>query len=252
MEADQEPRTDQRPHSVPLFGNLEQFTPGPTASFTRYVDRVKIYFRANDVLDANRQRGVFLSVVGPTCFNRLVDLLAPRSPGEVPLDEIVNVLKTHYDPKPSKRVRTLNAAERRYAQVDREALAVAFGTKKFNLYLYGRHFTIVTDHKPLLGLLDATKATPAVCSPRILRWSVDLGGYDYELVYQPGHSIPHADTLSRLPLPIQPESVPGVSDILLLQSDCSLPLSPNAIAHLSRKGGYEESSFQFPNVNNEE
>ena len=130
--------------------------------------------------------------------------------------------------------RTLSAAERRYAQVDREALAVAFGTRKFHLYLCGRHFTIVTDHKPLLGLLDATKATPAVCSPRILRWSVYLGGYDYDPVYRPGHSIPHADALSRLPLPEHPESVPGVSDILLLQSDCSLPLSPETIAGLSR------------------
>ena len=130
--------------------------------------------------------------------------------------------------------RTLSAPERRYAQVDREALAVAFGTRKFHLYVSGRHFTIVTDHKPLLGLLDATKATPAVCSPRILRWSVHLGGYDYQLIYRPGRSIPHADALSRLPLPEQPVSVPGVADILLLQSDCSLPLSPHAVADLSR------------------
>jgi len=130
--------------------------------------------------------------------------------------------------------RTLSAAERRYAQLDREALAVAFGTRKFHLHLCGRHFTIVTDHKPLLGLLDATKATPAVCSLRILRWSVYLGGYDYDPVYRPGHSIPHADALSRLPLPEHPESVPGVSDILLLQSDCSLPLSPETTPGLSR------------------
>ena len=130
--------------------------------------------------------------------------------------------------------RTLNATERRYAQVDREALAVAFGTKKFHMYLFGRHFTIVTDHKPLLGLLNAAKATPAVCSPRILRWSVDLGGYDYELVHRSGQSIPHADALSRLPLPDQLDVIPGVSDILLLQSECSLQLSPSMIANLSR------------------
>ena len=132
--------------------------------------------------------------------------------------------------------RTLSVAERRYAQVDREALAVVFGTKKFHMYLFGRHFTIVTDHKPVLGLLNATRATPAVCIPRVLRWSVALGGYDYELIYRPGYSIPHADALSRLPLPVQPELVPGVSDILLLQSDCSLKLSSQTIADLSRNG----------------
>jgi len=87
-----------------LFGSLESFTPGPSTSFTRYVERVKIYFRANEVLDADRQRDIFLTVVGSTCYDRLVDLLAPRSPSEVSLDESVDILTTHYDPKPSKRV----------------------------------------------------------------------------------------------------------------------------------------------------
>lgn len=63
---------------------------------------------------------------------------------------------------------------------------------------------------------------------------MDLGGYDYELIYRPGSSIPHADALSRLPLPDQPKVVPGVSDILLLQSDCNLKLSSQTIADLSR------------------
>ena len=45
--------------------------------------------------------------------------------------------------------RTLNEHEKRYGQIDKEALAVMFGLKRFHLYLYGRHFTILTDHKPL-------------------------------------------------------------------------------------------------------
>ena len=87
-----------------LFGTLEQFVPGPAASFTRYVERVRIYLRANGVDDADRQRDIFLTVIGPACYDRLVDLLAPRSPSEVPFDDLVNVLRTYYDPKPSKRV----------------------------------------------------------------------------------------------------------------------------------------------------
>ena len=87
-----------------LFGTLEQFVPGPSASFTRYVERVKIYLRANGVEDDVRQRDIFLTVIGPACYDRLVDLLAPRSPSEVSFDDLVNVLKTYYDPKPSKRV----------------------------------------------------------------------------------------------------------------------------------------------------
>ena len=44
-----------------LFGTLEQFQPGPSASFTRYVERVRIYLRANGVDDPVRQRDIFLT-----------------------------------------------------------------------------------------------------------------------------------------------------------------------------------------------
>lgn len=67
--------------------------------------------------------------------------------------------------------RTLSSAERNYAQIDKEALAVVAGVKKFHDYLFGRPFQIQTDHKPLLGLFTSDHQTPQMLSPRMLRWS---------------------------------------------------------------------------------
>ena len=44
---------------------------------------------------------------------------------------------------------TLNAVERKYSQLDKEAMALVFGVKSFHQYLYVRQFAIVSDHKPL-------------------------------------------------------------------------------------------------------
>ena len=63
--------------------------------------------------------------------------------------------------------RSLAPAERKYAQLDKEGLAIIFGVKNFRQYLLGRHFTIYSDHKPLQHLFSENKAIPAMASARI-------------------------------------------------------------------------------------
>ena len=60
-------------------------------------------------------------------------------------------------------------AEKTYAQMDKEALALIFGVQTFHAYLYGRRFTLVTDHKPLLSLLGPTKGIPLSAAARLQR-----------------------------------------------------------------------------------
>ena len=105
--------------------------------------------------------------------------------------------------------RSLSAAERKYAQIDREALAIIFSVKKWHKYIFGRHVTIVTDHKPLLGLFGEEKALPEHASARVQRWAVILSAYSYELKHISG-SQNDADVLSRLPLSSVKETIPDI------------------------------------------
>ena len=50
--------------------------------------------------------------------------------------------------------RSLSKAEQNYSLIEREALSIVWGVKKFQLYLYLKEFTLVTDHKPLTVLFN--------------------------------------------------------------------------------------------------
>ena len=77
--------------------------------------------------------------------------------------------------------RTLSQAEHKYAQLDKEALSIIFGVKRFHQYLYGRHFNILSDHKPLQYLLGENRGIPAMASARIQRWALTLSAYSTRL-----------------------------------------------------------------------
>ena len=127
--------------------------------------------------------------------------------------------------------RSFSSAERNYSQLDKEARAVLFGVTKFHQFVYGRPFVVKTDHQPLLGLLSPEKALPHTVSPRLLRWRLQLSGYQYRLQYTPGKQIANADGLSRLPLPEAPSEVPVPGDIVQMLEDVSRSVE---VAHIQR------------------
>jgi hypothetical protein len=131
--------------------------------------------------------------------------------------------------------RTLTPAEKNYAQIDREALAIVFAVRRFHKYLFARRFIIVTDHKPLLGLFGSHKPVPEICSPRMTRWLLTLSSYLYKIVYREGKLNSNADAMSRLPM-ATPEGVIEVwpVDILLFHEDTHFPLSAAVVARETR------------------
>ena len=96
--------------------------------------------------------------------------------------------------------RTLNKVERNYSQIEKEALALVFGIKRFHKYLFGRRFTLVTDHKPLLSILGPTSEVPSMAAARMQRWGIFLSAYQYDVEYKRSKDHSNADGLSRLPL----------------------------------------------------
>jgi hypothetical protein len=77
-----------------------------------------------------------------------------------------------------------------------ESASLLFGEFKSRVYLYGRDFTLVTDHKPLKWLMTNTKLTGMHA-----RWANILQEYDFEIIHRSGLKNLDADGLSRNPLP---------------------------------------------------
>ena len=70
--------------------------------------------------------------------------------------------------------RTLLPAEKHYSQIEKEALGIIFAVTKFHRYLYGRFFTLQTDHKPLITIFGSKKGLPIYTANRLLRWGTIL------------------------------------------------------------------------------
>ena len=93
--------------------------------------------------------------------------------------------------------RSLTDPEKRYSQIELEALARDFGCKKFHLFLYGRHFKMVTDHKPLESVFNKPTHTSSIRVQRIVNRMLDYG---LVVEYRPGKEN-ISDYTSRHPMP---------------------------------------------------
>lgn len=89
--------------------------------------------------------------------------------------------------------RTLNKSEENYSAIEKELLAIVWACKYFRPYLYGRKFTLYTDHKPLTHSLNLKDSN---C--RLIHWRLYLEEFDFEIKYRPGKQNVVADSLSRI------------------------------------------------------
>ena len=122
--------------------------------------------------------------------------------------------------------RTMTSTECRYAQVEKEALALTWACEKFANYVLGKKFTIETDHKPLVPLLG-NKSLHSL-PPRILRFRLRLTRFEYEIIHVPGKSLVMADTLSRAPITSDKDTSDLQEEVEYLMEMCINNLPANS------------------------
>lgn len=94
--------------------------------------------------------------------------------------------------------RSLTATEQRYAQIEKELLAIVFACERFHHFLYGREFVVHSDHKPLESLV---KREIDDVTMRLQRMFMQLLKYPgMSIKYIPGKEMLVADCLSRASL----------------------------------------------------
>ena len=66
-----------------------------------YAERLEFYFATNDVNSPEKQRTILLSSCGPSTFQLIRNLVAPNKLSSKSFEELVDLVKAHYNPKPS-------------------------------------------------------------------------------------------------------------------------------------------------------
>ena len=136
--------------------------------------------------------------------------------------------------------RALTTTEQNYAQIEKEFLAVVFSCEHFEHYIYGKHVTVETDHKPLIAI---QKKPINTASKRLQRMMLRLQRFDLNLTYKPGKEMYIADALSRA-LPRQ-SKISSTShfcnDLETVNFVEDLPISDSTLAKFQVETAKDES-----------
>lgn len=117
---------------------------------------------------------------------------------------IGGVLLQRYSDEQVKAVfhmlKALSKTQLSWSQIEKEAFALVTAVERFKKFIFGQHFILQTDHRPLLTLFrtSRTKGLDTRTASRLKRWALRLIGYDFDIEYVKTEQFSQADALSRL------------------------------------------------------
>ena len=124
--------------------------------------------------------------------------------------------------------RSLTETECRYAQIEKELLAVVFGVERFHQYIYAKEVTVETDHRLLVSIISKLlDKAPA----RLQHMLLKLQRFHINLQYKPSKELFTADALSRAHLPNAGDEDQDLV-ICVHQAVMRLPVSDKKLAEL--------------------
>ncbi len=82
-------------------GKFAEYNPGKE-DWKSYIEGMQMFFTANDVKDAGKQRAILLSSCGPSTYRQIKDVLSPEAPGTVSFADIVQKMTKYFQPPPSE------------------------------------------------------------------------------------------------------------------------------------------------------
>ncbi|GFR26998.1 uncharacterized protein K02A2.6 [Trichonephila clavata] len=142
----------------------------------------------------------------------------------------IGCVLSHVYPDSSERPiafasRTLSGSEKKYSQIDKEALSIVWAVKKFYLYLKGRRFTLITDHKPLVAIFGSKRGLPVLAATRLLHYALILQSFEFHIIFRKTIEHGNADFLSRLPKTSEELEVKDVITIFQMSQIEALPVT---------------------------
>ena len=132
---------------IPVFDGSQE-------DWVEYVERLDSYFVANDITDPAKKRAILLNAVGPSTYRLLKTLCLPDKPTDHSFEEIVDRVKTHFNPKPSPIVKRFEFNKRKQQPGGSVAEFVAAIRKIAEYCEFGTTLNVMLRDRLVHGIAD--------------------------------------------------------------------------------------------------